>query len=311
MRLKSALKLLLLTALAIPLPAAGAENLTTLPGAVGFLDYHLRLKPDRFHTREVTLMWDVCDTAYTAAVFTVPAEVDADPLTATRANYRVVRRGSAAADTLVSSGTFLVRYSGDKRAGVSAVLRYRNGRAWLGLGGDKKDITVGVPFDAVNPGRIGYSSSTPMHELCNEILYFSTEGRPSSPVNSLQDVNEIISHSSDKLECYWKYFDRDTDPTLAQPGGFYTLATLSDGAGGYTIVYIDGDTTGKTMPFSVKGRMTPTIFPNHYDLVWYDVNGVSAADECSATVEMAGAMLRISIPLLKATMRFSRLELVP
>ncbi|MCM1348415.1 MAG: hypothetical protein NC338_03305 [Firmicutes bacterium] len=107
-------------------------------------------------------------------------------------------------------------------------------------------------------------------------------------------------------EGLYKYLDRNTDPRLSRPGGNYTLALIKASAGGYDLIYIDGAATNATQwePGMLKARLTPTIFQNQYDLVWYDSMFNALAQDCSASIEQ-GAILTINIPAIKASMRFS------
>ena len=103
--------------------------------------------------------------------------------------------------------------------------------------------------------------------------------------------------------------DRDTDPALASIGGSYELATVprDDGEPGYFIIYLGGARPGSQWrPGEVKGILSPTIFSHHYDLVWLDEQGLSMTAEQSATFDASGALLTLSFPLYKATVRFSR-----
>lgn len=106
----------------------------------------------------------------------------------------------------------------------------------------------------------------------------------------------------------WTYLDRNNDPQYARPGGKYQLAVVATPGGGYDILYIDGASTGSSSWTAGmrKGRLTPTVFSGHFDLVWYDSTMQVVDAECNATLESA-SILRLDFPLLKSSMRFSLL----
>lgn len=109
-------------------------------------------------------------------------------------------------------------------------------------------------------------------------------------------------------EGIYRYLDRENDPRYARPGGSYTLALVKNAENGYDLIYLSGAQTnsGEWETGMVKGRLKPTIFAGHYDLVWYDATKKELSSECSADIEQA-AILRLNFPLLKSSMRFSLL----
>lgn len=117
-----------------------------------------------------------------------------------------------------------------------------------------------------------------------------------------------LASASDPIEGYWTYLDRANDPAYARPGGRYTLALVSDGAGGYDILYVDGAQifADRWMPFMLKGRLKPGIFENHYSLEWIDAEFEPVTEDIYADISQ-GAILALSFPLLKTTLRFSKM----
>lgn len=55
----------------------------------------------------------------------------------------------------------------------------------------------------------------------------------------------------------------------------------------------------------LKGRLRPTIFENHYTLEWIDSEFRTMTEDMHADIEQ-GAILTLSFPLLKTTLRFSK-----
>lgn len=106
----------------------------------------------------------------------------------------------------------------------------------------------------------------------------------------------------------WKYLDRDTDSRMALAGGRYTLAIVKqEDSDGYDIIYLDGAEThaDSWQPGMKKGELKPTIFSGHYDLIWYDAAMEPITLDAHASIEQ-GAILTLSFPLLKSTLRFSK-----
>lgn len=132
------------------------------------------------------------------------------------------------------------------------------------------------------------------------------------------ELAERFSRSTDPIEGYWTYFDRENDPMYARPGGRYTLALVrrvSDETERrefvpvkYDIVYVDGAKTfgDKWEPLMLKGVLSTTIFDGHYDLEWIDATFERMTDDIHATIDNA-SLLTLSFPLLKTTMRFSKM----
>lgn len=109
--------------------------------------------------------------------------------------------------------------------------------------------------------------------------------------------------SSNNHEGFWNYLDRDNDPKLARLGGRYRFA-LVESNGGYLIIYISGAQTNLTKwsQGMIKGKLIPTIFENHYDLIWYDSIFDVINTEAFATID--GSILTLNFPLYKSSIRF-------
>lgn len=122
-------------------------------------------------------------------------------------------------------------------------------------------------------------------------------------------LESYLSASVDPLECHWRYLDRDTDQRLLNLGGDYRLATVSRGDGGYDIVYLGGARVNSSFwkPLMIKGRLMPTRFAGHFDLVWYDAYGKPVDIATNATIE-SEAIMRLDFPLQGGTVRFAALR---
>ncbi len=126
---------------------------------------------------------------------------------------------------------------------------------------------------------------------------------------TIDDLNEYFSRSADPVEGYWRYLDRQNDPQYARLGGRYVLAVVKNEMSGgyYDVIYISGAETmaGRWTPGMLKGNLYPTVFQFHYDLCWYDSTFEPITRDIHASVT-DNAILTLSFPLLKATLRFSK-----
>lgn len=114
---------------------------------------------------------------------------------------------------------------------------------------------------------------------------------------------------------YWKYLDRVTpERGSVQTGGRYLVAIVKDDDetavdGALLIVYADGAVTNADMweRGFVKGKLVPTSFPGHYNLVWYDSKR-NAIDMGESSAQFDGLnLLTLHFPLLKSQLRFERI----
>ncbi|MCM1521333.1 MAG: hypothetical protein NC039_01615 [Muribaculaceae bacterium] len=142
------------------------------------------------------------------------------------------------------------------------------------------------------------------------LLVSETEPQMEAALSTGWDESTLdsqLASSSDPVEGYWDYLDRENDPHLARLGGRYRLALVRNGSGGYDIIYISGAQThaSRWKPFMRKGRLTPTIFKDHYTLEWIDAEFDETVRDIHGDVT-EGAILTLSFPLLKTQLRFSK-----
>lgn len=111
-------------------------------------------------------------------------------------------------------------------------------------------------------------------------------------------------------EGMWRYLDRDMDPSIARLGGKYQVILISNSDGGYDIIYYSGAETyaDEWRCGMLKGTLTQSPFAGQYDLKWYDAQFGYHSDEAYATFSENNRLLTISLPLLRATLRFARLD---
>lgn len=109
-------------------------------------------------------------------------------------------------------------------------------------------------------------------------------------------IVRYLSSSTDPVEGYWRYLDRDMDEECLRLGGDYRLAAVREGEG-YLLLYVDGARVNDVAwhPGMMKGRLVPTPFVNNYDLVWYDSLRDGMGPECHASVN--GSVMTLEFPL--------------
>ena len=123
---------------------------------------------------------------------------------------------------------------------------------------------------------------------------------------TLEALDEYLAQSSDPVEGYWHYLDRDMQGDWLRLGGRYSLAVVSKD-GGYDLIYIDGAQVKKSLwqPGMIKGHITPTIFSGNYDLTWIDATMEPIGNDAYATIEN-GVLLTLVFPEYKSQVRFAK-----
>ena len=126
----------------------------------------------------------------------------------------------------------------------------------------------------------------------------------------LTGLSEYIGSSKDPREGLWTYFDRNLDYKDCMLGGRYLLACVSDGDGGYLLLYVDGAERGARIwsPLMIKGRLRPTAFAGHFDLTWTDAFGRTEPHaESSASFDLDDSLLTLDFPLYgRSQLRFMK-----
>lgn len=121
-----------------------------------------------------------------------------------------------------------------------------------------------------------------------------------------ESLDAYFGQSSDPVEGYWKYLDRDMEEDWLRLGGRYTLAVVR-ADDGYDIIYIDGAQVKKSMwqPGMKKGHISRTLFAGNYDLAWIDATMEPIDKDAYATVEN-GVILSLNFPEYKSQVRFAK-----
>ena len=123
---------------------------------------------------------------------------------------------------------------------------------------------------------------------------------------SLENLEEYLSQSTDPVEGYWRYLDRDMQDEWLRLGGRYTLAVVR-ADDGYDLIYIDGAQVKKSMwqLGMIKGHISKTQFTGNYDLRWIDATMEPIDKDAYATIEN-GVILTLNFPVYKSQVRFAK-----
>ena len=119
-------------------------------------------------------------------------------------------------------------------------------------------------------------------------------------------IREIVEQSDDPLEGYWDMFDRTLDESLLKLGGDYRFAVVRNGDV-YELIYLAGAVTNRGLwqPGMVKGVLTPTSFPDLFNLKWIDAEGKSLSHSVTAQSSYNGT-LTLQFPYHSSTLRLRK-----
>ena len=210
-------------------------------------------------------------------------------------------------------------YGGDNTIAIDE----RDGRMSVWIGNDL-EYFVGECDAAYNASQVSLDGSLPL-----DVKYVAVTSEPSFAArlrgrwNPGELAEYILNHDS-AVEGRWEFLDRDNNVRLASPGGKYGLSVVryepsrggdvlelvpdyADKLPAYEILYMSGAEVNASEwhPAMVKGLLYPTIFENHFDLVWFDSYMEPMAGEQWADL-VPGSILSLNFPLLRAQMRFSK-----
>ncbi|MGM9846223.1 MAG: hypothetical protein ACI30K_08380 [Muribaculaceae bacterium] len=287
-------------------PAAAGLHLTdSIAAAYTSLDYTVRAAIDSRAEASWGIVWGLTSPGdYRGISVTFAPQGAADEVY----DQSITVTQYAVADgtrRVISTADYPARDIDPRHDGFSLKLQVRPSGAIV-CGGAAMPLfeeMVERPADA--PAALGFTSSAPLTIMhCDMHCDTISRRLHIDPASISARID-----TSDPHQGFWTYFDRDTDPALAALGGSYELATVPrcDATPGYLIIYLGGAPQGSQWrPGDVKGILTPTIFSHHYDLLWLDEQGIAMTRDQSATFDASGALLTLSFPLYKATIRFSR-----
>lgn len=299
MRRLSALSLSLLCAVLAQAQALMADSLELyeVGNPVDELIYRAGVRRPKGADLRLTLLWNYVDsTRQRRAEFDIPAAAHDDGITSPRLLWRIVERRNGV-DSLVAKGDDALR---DPAGTFTLSLTASSAGARLRAGSTTLAIDIPVAFDRDSTASLGLLASRDVSMSEHTLRTVDAPALRPYPAPTA-DIERRIAESTDPAEGIWLYLDRDTDPEKANPAHVYTLATVADGKGAYTIV----DISDPAAP-AVKGFMAPLPFEGHYTLIWHTADGRRLDTDCGAVISHAGAVITLSFPMHSATLRFYR-----
>lgn len=275
-------------------------------GDVAEATMHWRLRPHGTGAARWGIIWNLRDSLnYDAAEveFADAYYDDALGRTCGRLRLLAVRAGR---DSLVERRD-LCPGASPREGGYSLRLRLEPNAAAavLEAGYAQPEVSLSVGLEPNT--RAGFYSSVPADTLRCRFDVAGCSAAESAPFADVEALRARLASKTDAGEGEWVYYDRNTDPLRLSLGGDYRIATLADGNGGYTIIYLDGavENADAWTPLRVKGRLRPTGFVGQYDLEWLDAFGMPMGADCSAMMT-DGSLLDLRFPLYKSSVRFRR-----
>ena len=145
---------------------------------------------------------------------------------------------------------------------------------------------------------------------------------PDAALQSGRSVEEIAESCRNESQAepvgMWQFLDRDTESSLAEPGGRYILAVVkhraAEGASDtvepdYDIIYMGGGVANRSAwePGMIKGHLWRTSFAGHYRAEWIDADMEPMDGETFADLTADGSILSVNFPLYRSTIRFERM----
>lgn len=133
---------------------------------------------------------------------------------------------------------------------------------------------------------------------------------PPSPPQwaSVAQIESHLAESRDSLEGYWTLFDRNLEESLLMPGGDYHLAMVRDGRR-YLLLYLSGARVNnkKWRQGMVKAILTPDLFPEIFNVVWYDAEGLPLSNALKAQLG-EGNTISIQFPYQNSSIRLRKIN---
>lgn len=280
----------------------GIEYLDTLATPVGTADIHLRVDTrDRASTWG--LAYNITGDRYDFVTVDNPENRFDNDIAASIC----VTTGSCDGVTTITGNKYIIDRGVDVSDSRWSLLLKTDGDSATIIVGQKTPLlSIGTSVDTAN-GIFALLS-----DKKTKVIRHTIESKVATPVcrapfDNIRQLETYIAGTTDPFERIWSYLDRDTDLRRVTPGGNYTLATVSDGKGGYDIVYLDGARVRNKdwQPLMIKGRLKATPFIGHFDLIWLDAKGNPAPGETNATIENNNSILRLDFPSHNSQVRFA------
>ncbi|MDE7458828.1 MAG: hypothetical protein K2M77_08170 [Muribaculaceae bacterium] len=282
----------------------------TLPSSFNALDYHLRIEIPR-NISDASWRVNLVYSDSTSTVIDARREGSAHDDSFYGAPISVSVNNYAADGTFNGGSDYEIIKDIDPVIDGWSLL--------LTLNPDDTDLTCSLgqrsplltfPVAADNLRYITASTAGKLKLARLSVFCDETDSLRSSVVNNLGQLETILASSENPAEGLWRYLDRDTDLRRINLGADYMLATVCAPDGTIEILYLGhggrmSADLNRWQPLMLKGRLKPTVFINHYDLIWYDAFGSKIVNETSADIT-DGAILKINFPLHGGSVRFQK-----
>ena len=120
-------------------------------------------------------------------------------------------------------------------------------------------------------------------------------------------IESYLSKSSDRIEGYWDYLDRNLHYSTLKLGGKYKVALVKNNTG-YDIIYIDGAKINNRIwrCGMKKGELKAMPFIDTYRLVWYDAEKELLDNDLYATIDNS-MILTLHFPAEKSQIRLYKI----
>lgn len=153
--------------------------------------------------------------------------------------------------------------------------------------------------------RIGYYVSPKSRLKIKRIQFESSPYKSSIGKTDYKkdELDSIFSSSSDPIEGYYCYLDRNMNEGKCKLGGKYRIAIIKE-CKQYNMVYISG---AQMLPklwstFMLKGKLFETPFKNHFNIEWISAEKETIMDESYA--DYNNGILTLNFPKYEMQVRF-------
>ena len=232
-----------------------------------------------------------------------------DDLTDQRTMHVSIYRHDGSSETLLSRRT--LSDGVDMEDGLNTLMvSVANGQAAISVGKKRLQPVATVALDDVDSKTVktGLYLSPGAH-IAIERTVLTTESNPPRRVATCwtrEALDQHLAMSSDPIEGYWQYQDRDMEDQWLRLGGRYTVAVVAANDG-YDIIYLSGAqvNAAQWQAGLLKGHITKTIFDGNYGLEWIDATFQPIVQDAYATFEN-GVLMTLDFPVYESQVRLSK-----
>lgn len=288
--------------------AGDSLEVAVLPAPLHSLTWHARLKSSTSKPLKFSVYWNYeSDSLHRRADIVARPASEADQTGRSACLYTILEcRGGT--DSIIAAGEEFFTHATGANSGVSVLINAENSSAELAIGSKNTEIFVPLPFDTADPSAIAirYNKGTKITD--RQLITRGAIPHRLCSFASIDSLEAYLQASKDPYEGFWRYLDRDIDTEKTDIGAEYRLATVAAGNGEYEIIFLGGDYAlpSDWKPLEIKGRLSPSGFADHFDLIWYNADGTESSRDTSASYLTQNTILKLDFPLLHSSMRLRR-----